>query len=1236
MEKPDVFKRYSIGEKIDFERYETYIVYDNLFERNKRLTFLTQENLRKTNIKNLLNLYILFSNHNIKSMEYLFEWGRLSDNSYYFVRDARSLLKIKQHSFLIEDLKLLMLDILIALYGIHRNGRYYGKVHENSIYYCFNRYDSQRNIHYVLSALSDNMKYNEQQLALAQKWDIMSFGITILKLLSKDNSDALLNENDYSRLSEKLTEYNIDSETREILIELLDANEDVLYYIKKILSNDEMDRDPQLRAVYNGLLFSRFPKNHIGISNIKELDDPDKRLFILEGSEGAGKTELLNLQSQILRQKGHSIIRIESLSETNTRISIYNNLLNYIRNFLSDNDSKSQGSSPGFSEHHLLYGLSMLRDRTSPVLMIDDLEYAETDIYNLIGMFISSDIPVYVSHRASTDGNDLMHELVRSTGSADIKYFSLDDWNRGQIEELLRIAFPSYRKDVFEFMLSKLCSYGIDKPKDIMRILFQINTYAGLDEIETGKLLRIITGIISKNLIRKPFYSEISDIQKEILIILFLYPGGLKRLADIIPLSEEDVSGIIEPMMKEGYIYEKNGIYSVNRELISNNLILDENPRYIRKVHKKIANFLIQEAKKTKKYSPLIIAEHLFNSGNKSEAAPFYFNAAINFEKSYNFDQAIKYYNIALSVYRSFKKTLSLEKQRKIYLSLFDLYMKRGNLSNALQSLKNMQTAFSNDFEYYKRYSYYYRKKGDYKKAITYINRAAEIIAGKKDKKKRLEIQADLINILIEVGKFEKAYKLINESLAYQKDNGLLDNRGYLLNLLGIVYLQFGAYDKAEKCLIEASELEMTTKNYLVLPLIFNNLGIIYLEKGEFKRSLSYYSKGLDICLKVNDIIGISRGYHNIGVLCKNSGQLSEAEKYFMKAKIYHERSNLRYGYSKDLQQLGNLYTMKGELNRAFSLLKESMRASDRLYDKDSSAETLEYLGILYFFLGSYQESIQSLKEGKEKAMKTRNMNLIISINTHLSLINIDLGDFESCLKHAGHALNELRKISYTKNIFLNNSLCDICAKYIDMQKNGPEVIQVQLACASDPGCNYPEDIKKSIEAETLPISKFRLAKIYLDYFLSIHYLREETGKLDKTLSGRILDTILYLSDIMKDLNITKNSRYYDLYYRFYDCLIQADIKKDESFIANLLKKSIESLDTCINKDYSELIWRWEFLTGLCYHLFSNREKAKEHFRNTCSRLESTGESLPEPYNEYYLKVPFRKAVYNRSKSYCR
>lgn len=1236
MERNDVFKRYSIIEKIDFEKYETYIVYDRLYERNKRLTFLIENDLKKCSISKLTDLFCLFSNQNIKSMEYLFDWGILQDGAIYFVRDARSLMKIKQHSFLLEDLRVMILDILIALFNIHRNGLYYGKVHQNSIYYCFNRYNDQRKIHYVLSALSDNMKFGDNEIEKAQKWDIMSFGITVLRILSKDDIDILLYEENHEKVFENLSEYNIEEDLKDIILGLIDSKHDALYFIKKILDKEEQSKYPELHAIYNEFLFSRFPKRHIPVKNIQNLDDLSNTLFFIEGQEGSGKTEVLNIQSQKLRKKGYALFRMDALSEICTRIGMHNNIFSYIQSYFPGEDLTATRDIPNDIKHHLFYALSVMKEKIKPIILVDDIEYADKELESLIKMFLQSGIPVFITQKFANDHQG--YDFIKSLNNIQQVFISLEKWDKDQIENILSISFPFYSDDIKEYILKKLCSYNIDNPKDIMRIIFQINMQIGLSEFDSGKLLRIITNIISKNLVKRPFYKDLSNIQKDILLILYLYPCDIKRLSIIQKTENHLVLENIESLMREGYIIEKNNIFMINKEFISNNILLNEKKKNVQSIHKKIADYLIADAKKTKKYSPLLIAEHLFNAGEKSDSAAFYFNAALNFEKNYNFDQAIKYYKISLSIYKGFKKKVSREKLKKIYISLFDLYIKRGNLSNALQCLKSMQASGIKDYDYYTRYSFYYRQKADYKKSINYINKAKDIAIRNNDKIQRASIQTDLIKILIEVGKYEKAYNLINEALAYQKENGILEQRGYLLNLLSLVYLQFGSYQKAEKCLLEATEIEKNSKNYLVLPLIYNNLGIINIDKGNFKKALVYYNNALDISLKVNDIIGISREYHNIGALYKIIGDFIEAESYFMKSKIYHERANLKYGKSKDLQQLGNLYTLKGELNRAFSLLKESMRSSISILDKDGAAESLEYLGILYFFLGSYQEAIQSLKEATERAQKTKNIRIMNSVNMNLSLIYLDLGDFTSSMLHARLALDDLKSLQIIRDYYINHAIVDICKNYINLQKdhqlNYADLDIPSNILERDGQMGYIESIKLLISKEVSPVSRFRMMKLYLDCLISIYYSYIKPHNQDETdtLSAEFIKGIIDITDTMKYINIIETSKYYNLYYNFYERFAQIAIKKDIKFIANILNSSIDSLKTCIDKDYSELIWRWEYIVALSYYTFENNEKAKEHFANILSRLENNSENLNEPYSDHYINAPFRKAIYDLSR----
>lgn len=1218
MDRSDLFKRYRIGEEIGSEKYESYIVYDRLLERDKRLTIIHKDRVTRFDQVNLATIFDLFSNQNIQSMEYLFDWGFFSCGGIYILRDARSLLRLKQHLFLLEDIGLLVLDILIALFNIHRNNACYGKIDQNSIYYCFNRYSNKRKIHYVLSAVPEAATCFDDQFEKAQREDIRGLGITVLKLISKTEISNTISKEDLARIFDNLYEHGIDKDYVSILIELVESKHDALYYIRKLLDMADNEKYSVLKAVYKEILYSRSPIKHIKVKHLEDLNDTDKRLFIIQGSEGSGKTELLNYISQKYRREGSSILMIDPNSEVSTKIGIYNNIYNYIHSYFPNTELTQTESSYRDLEHQLFYALSLMKDKLKLVMLIDNIEYAEPELKDLIRMVLHAKVPLFITRNTNLELN--IDDLAGPSSREIISIIDLGPWNDSQIMELLAVQLAFFTKECINLVFDKLDQYGIKTPREIVSTIFKIYTKTGIYNTDKAELQKLTTSVISGSIAKKSSFDNLNDEYKKLLITIYLYPCEMEKLSDIMSISIEDLTAILSKMKTEGHIHDQNGIFVINEDIICCDTLLKQNLPQISITHGFIAEHLIREAKRTRKYSPLLIAEHLFKAGKKSESAAFYFNAAINYEKNYNFDLAIKYYNIALSLYKNYKKDRSKDKVRKAYQNLFDLYIKRSNFSRALQCLKSLKAGHMEDYDYYKKYADYYHRRGNYKKAISSLNKAKSLINGKNDIPRIISIQTDLTKILIEVGKYEAAYKTINEVLALQKEKGTLENRGYLINLFGIVHMHFGSYDKAEKLLLESAELEKNTKNYLVLPLVYNNLGIIYSIKGDYNKSLVYYERALEISLRINDVSGIGSGYHNIGILQKITGELNKAESYFMKAKIYHERANLKYGLAKDLQQLGSLYTLKGELNRAFSLLKESMRSSEFIYDKDSTAESLEYLGMLYFFLGSYQEAIQSLDEAIEMAEKTRNQKLSVSIHTHKSLVYLDMGNFENAIQSSKTAVFKLKKMKNIKDISLNYAILELCRNY--------------LHTTNDHGNTF-RNAKALLENEVKPISKFRITKLYLDYMLSLYYSnfrRESSGReILETNEKDLATQIIGLLGMMKNINISDNSRYYGLYYEFYNSLISVDIKHNKG-LSELMSKAVLSLDGCIDKDYSELIWRWEFVLALCYNELEIESSAKQHLAQIVSRLESNRDNLPMPCNSQYINAPFRTVFYERAK----
>ncbi|MBE0524362.1 MAG: tetratricopeptide repeat protein [Methanosarcinales archaeon] len=156
---------------------------------------------------------------------------------------------------------------------------------------------------------------------------------------------------------------------------------------------------------------------------------------------------------------------------------------------------------------------------------------------------------------------------------------------------------------------------------------------------------------------------------------------------------------------------------------------------------------------------------------------------------------------------------------------------------------------------------------------------------------------------------------------------------GYLLNSLGILYLQISLYKKAieylEQALVIAQEIgdRRGEGNRL------GNLGNAYRNLGQVEKAIEYYQKALVIDLEIGNRRGEGIWLGNLGNAYRNLGQVEKAIEYYQKALVIDLEIGNRRGEGNRLGNLGNAYSYLGQVEKAIEYYEKALEIGKEIKD---------------------------------------------------------------------------------------------------------------------------------------------------------------------------------------------------------------------------------------------------------------------------------------------------------------
>ncbi|MHA1990407.1 MAG: tetratricopeptide repeat protein [Candidatus Hodarchaeales archaeon] len=280
----------------------------------------------------------------------------------------------------------------------------------------------------------------------------------------------------------------------------------------------------------------------------------------------------------------------------------------------------------------------------------------------------------------------------------------------------------------------------------------------------------------------------------------------------------------------------------------------------------------------------------------------------------------------------------------------------------------------------------------------------------------KIELKISKARNCWKLGNLDEGIELIKESLSEIKtpfSNNDVKQVSQLKNILGLILLDQGNFNKSLESLQESLELSEKINDNITLSMIYNNLGMIYGQKGEINESLAYFLKSLEIKKGIGTKLEIAIAFNNIGIIYRMKGELNQALEYYQQSLLLRNEIGNKKEIAASLNNIGVIYSLKGEIDLALEYHNRCLLIREKIGDKKEIAISYNNLGEIY---RSKKENIKAQEYHTKSLQISREMGNVLAESEYL--FNLFLATIENeQKKEANSLLMELEKISRSETI---------------------------------------------------------------------------------------------------------------------------------------------------------------------------------------------------------------------------
>ncbi len=701
------------------------------------------------------------------------------------------------------------------------------------------------------------------------------------------------------------------------------------------------------------------------IQEIKNLVFQNKKLFIfVAGEAGVGKTRLVKKTANEI--PGFTLFTGHSYASMNT--SPYYAFRDLLNSIIEKNENEVRSvyvndlniqqkkeisrlipKLPGYLEPFMgdkimLFDtvrqfLDALYRKLKFMLLFDDIHWANESTLELLYYLIKTseeNFTIFGTYRIEEVENSSLPRWLKLIGRENLyNLIKLSPFNRENVKEMLEVILNSEPQDKLIDYVFKESGGNPFFIEEIMKTLHQNNIIFYSDNAweympKTEKIF------IPKSIEDTVLYKTelLSDETKKILetAVVIGRDVEFKLLKQITGMNEGQLYDILDKLMNIDLIKEtiKNEKYffteDILREVIYNNI-----PKGKRiELHLKIANIFEEHYQDNQFYNE-ILAYHYFNAGDKEKIKEYALKAAENAENIYAHNEALKFYNWALSA------NLKDEEKIEILRKAGNVARLKGDLKLALSYIEEAVT-LSQGIEKGKSYYYLgdvYTDLGDYEMSVKYFLKARNLL---KSMDEKYFIDIDLAFAYVQLGKTQSALKKIIKARNNIDKNKYPKQYAKALNVNAIILMDLGNLDNAKELYKESLKLREKIGDRIGVGSVCLNISSILRDEGKYKEAEEYLKKALDIYIETGFKEGEASALNNLGVNYLRINDIKKAEEYFTRTLRIAKWTGAIGTHLLALRNLSFIYQVNNKIEDALKLLDEIIQTA-----KEKNNTTGEY-----------------------------------------------------------------------------------------------------------------------------------------------------------------------------------------------------------------------------------------------------------------------------------------------------